>query len=117
MLITLLSLFSLSELPKVEVQLSFGDKIVHAVFYAFLTIFCYLFMLVEWQKYKKRRTLLVSSVLSFIYGMIIEGLQYVLPYKRSADWFDVLANSLGVFLAILVIRCIIDRNKALKTIN
>ena len=37
-----------------------------------------------------------------IFGAIIEIIQYFLP-SRSAEWYDLLSNSVGAFLGIIVI--------------
>jgi VanZ family protein len=116
-LLTLLSLFSLKSLPKLEVQFTFGDKLVHAVFYFILTILHYLYQKLENKKYTDRTALYIVVSFSFIYGMVIEGLQYMLPYKRSADWLDVVANTVGILLAIWVIPHVVRKIKALKKIN
>ncbi|XLS29813.1 VanZ family protein [Flavobacteriaceae bacterium M23B6Z8] len=104
-------------MPKLDLQFSFGDKLVHLIFYLVLTILLYLYLRKEHQKYQKRKVLTIASVFSLIYGMIIEVLQGILPYKRSADWLDVVANSVGIVFAILIIVMVIDKSKALKRVN
>lgn len=100
-----------------EVQLSFGDKLVHAFFYFVLTITSYLYLSKDYKKFKNSVALRISAIGSFIYGMIIEGLQHILPYKRSADWLDVLANGIGTLIAFIAILYILDKNKAQKEMN
>ena len=100
-----------------EVQLSFGDKLVHAFFYFVLTILGYLYLNNDHKKFTGKLALKISALFSFIYGMIIEALQHILPYKRSADWLDVVANGIGTLIAFIAILYLFDKNKALKKIN
>lgn len=104
-------------MPKLDLQFSSGDKLVHLFFYFTLTVFTYLYLRLERQKYNRRKALIVASLFSLIYGMIIEVLQGILPFKRSADWLDIVANSTGIVLAILIIVMIIDKSNALKRVN
>ncbi len=47
--------------------------------------------------------LIKSCILAFIYGIIIEILQGELTTSRSADFNDVLANSIGIVIGILLV--------------
>jgi len=55
-------------------------------------------------KYKSFTTAHIISLLSGIslFGIIIEVLQLTLTDYRAFDWFDVLANTAGVILGLLV---------------
>ena len=75
-------------------QLPFKDKLVHFIFYfVFVVLWCF-----GLHKTDKIKILLIAVV----YGIIIEILQYVLTENRTADFYDVLANSSGAFLAFFV---------------
>ncbi len=72
------------------------DKVVHVAAYAVLA-----FLL--------RRGLLASSVAApavvavlaaVAYGVLVEGIQSLLPWRR-AEWWDLGANALGAVLAVL----------------
>jgi len=93
-LITVLSLISFDRTPSFMLQLPFKDKLVHFIFYfVFVVLWCF-----GLHKTDKIKILLIAVV----YGIIIEILQYVLTENRTADFYDVLANSLGAFLAFFV---------------
>ena len=93
-LITVLSLISFERTPSFMLQLPFKDKLVHFIFYfVFVVLWCF-----GLHKTDKIKILLIAVV----YGIIIEILQYVLTENRTADFYDVLANSLGAFLAFFV---------------
>jgi VanZ family protein len=53
------------------------------------------------------RLTLTTSIIAF--GIIIEYLQLYLTDYRSFDWWDVLANSVGVFLGITAFSLFIKR--------
>lgn len=72
---------------------SYTDKIVHFTFYFVAN---YLFL-----KSKFSKKYLISLVLIF-YGIIIEVFQENFTKSRHFDFYDILANSLGVILALML---------------
>ena len=44
-----------------------------------------------------------ALIAGILFGALIEGLQYVLPIHRSADWLDLAADTIGAVLGILVV--------------
>ena len=73
------------------------DKIVHFLMYVLLT---YLVLL----NVKPKKCLVKESIFvvlsCILYGIVIEVIQEVMKLGRSFDFFDVLANSAGVFCAL-----------------
>lgn len=98
--VAIASLISASFLPKVDVGISFMDKLVHATFYMVATFLLYL----HFRKSQDNRIFYKIGVFCFLYGTIIEVLQYALPYNRAFEWMDMIANGTGVVLAILLIK-------------
>lgn len=96
--ITIASLVSLNNMPKVEVP--GNDKTIHFIFYFVFTLLWY-FALEK--KIKKELLKFIIVCAAIIFGIIIEVLQSVLTQNRQADVFDALANSGGAFVAFLVI--------------
>jgi VanZ family protein len=77
---------------------SFGDKLQHAVSYVAMGLwFGALF---------HRRHLLWVALALFAFGLLIEGLQAVMPFGRAAEWRDVVANTSGIVIAMLLTRFI-----------
>ncbi len=95
--ITILSLISLKEIPKLGS--SFDDKIYHFGAYALFTVTWFNFFRLSSTKYK----ILFSASIAFSYGIIVEILQGTFTTYRTEDAADVLANSLGVLFAIVII--------------
>ena len=94
-----LCLANFKSLPKVGI--SGADKYVHVTLYFVFTIL--------WSCHLKTRnsigffSLIKVVIASIIYGSLIEMAQGVFTTTRKADIMDVLANTLGSILAIVVI--------------
>nr|WP_255610482.1 VanZ family protein [Robertkochia sp. 3YJGBD-33] len=84
----------------VDIQVSHADKIVHVLFYFMNT----LFFAYHFRKKLTDSLLFKISVGLLAYGMIIEVLQYVMPFQRAFEWYDMLANLTGILAAIVLIK-------------
>ena len=91
------SLSNVGGIPKLGS--SFDDKIYHFLAYAILTFLLYNFIVTISAKSK----LLLSASIAVIYGIIIEGLQSILTDFRTPDYFDVIANTIGVLFTIALL--------------
>ncbi|MEP0214770.1 MAG: VanZ family protein [Cellulophaga sp.] len=114
-LITLLSLFSFSNTDLPSVKIPNIDKLVHFTFYSVATILGVL-SLKEFFKVKKVKSLIVwYLVFSLIaYGIIIEVLQNTVTVTRSAEFLDFVANTIGVFIGLIVANRLFLRERILK---
>lgn len=94
------------------------DKLVHFVFYFVAAI---LGMLSAREQlgasFSLVKTVLLVITGIVIYGMIIEVLQDVLTSDREGDIMDVLANSLGAFCGVWLIKSLFSGNGRLKWKN
>ena len=104
--ITILSLIDLSKAP---VDVGGSDKFSHTVAYFFLTLF-WLYGVVKTES--RNRAVIWVVLLCFIYGIIIEALQGTITAYRTASYLDILANSIGIVLAVLTFQ-IVERKKPL----
>ena len=95
--IILASLISISKAP--EIPIKNLDKLVHATFY-----FGFVALWVLAKPKKQRGLVLISAVLL---GGLLELAQGAMHQHRSADWYDFMANTVGAFLAFLLINKII----------
>lgn len=98
-LIAILSLITVEGI-KSTIAIPHKDKMVHFVFY-------FVFVLL-WFGVKKAsgNSKKVSQTIFFLavgYGLLMELLQNLLTASRTADVLDVLANTLGAFMALLYI--------------
>jgi VanZ family protein len=106
LLLTILSLISIGGVPRLGS--SIDDKIYHFIAYTIFTILCFNLLNTPQVKYK----ISISVVIAIIYGIIIEVLQSVISNSRTSDFYDVVANSLGVVFGVIVIGFF--RNRKLK---
>ena len=102
-LATLLGIAYLS-LTEIEFQtpdFSFNvvDKLAHAAIYGVAMFFGGFFIL-EKNKEKKlgNKTLLVLGFTLFVYGLILEALQHLLPVNRWGEIWDAVANGFGIVI-------------------
>ncbi len=102
--ITLLSLFSFSGIDTEGWELPHEDKLVHFVFYFFAVVLGVLCLTERSRERRNSKGLIVPVIVfSIIYGIVVEGLQWIMPFGREADFWDILANSLGAILGGLLI--------------
>jgi VanZ family protein len=85
-------------MPSVEVPGK--DKTIHFIFYFVLTL---LWNFALQKKYKIWSLKFIIVIAVIIFGIIIEVLQGVLTKNREADIYDVMANSAGALIALIVI--------------
>ena len=79
------------------------DKMLHAGAYLFLVLFWKIFFIIKKDNSSSYKSnLLWVGLGCFLFGMLIEVLQGTLTSYRTPDWWDIVANSTGVILAVLV---------------
>jgi VanZ family protein len=94
-------LIKASDLPQVEVPNL--DKVIQATFHFVFTVLWFLFFKKKLKTSNIFRSLLISFVFSFFFGVTIEIMQQVFTTTRSADVLDELANLSGASLAVITI--------------
>lgn len=99
LLILVGSLIPSNNIPDIQ----FSDKLIHVIFYA---IFAFLLFLAVDQQNKKTNTLVSrwKSVLliGVSAGAVVELIQMSLTESRSGEWLDVIANILGMLIALII---------------
>ncbi|MGS2727406.1 VanZ family protein [Psychroserpens sp. BH13MA-6] len=96
--LTIASLINIGRVP--DLGSNFDDKIYHVIAYFILTILLFNYL----NKQQISHVLLKTGVIVIIYGIIIEVLQYILTSYRTLDFYDAMANTFGVILAIIAIK-------------
>jgi len=74
-----------------------GDKILHVICYFFLTVIYY------FSFHNSKNQIFFSSLTAFSLGICLEFLQSLKIFQRQFDFFDILSNTIGISLAILII--------------
>ncbi|WP_340075298.1 VanZ family protein [Leptobacterium sp. I13] len=110
-LVAILSLFSLPDTISNTEFIPHSDKITHIIFYNVMTLAWFFYFKTTKTKYKQ---IIAISIAALIYGIIIEIIQAILPYGRTAEWLDGIANAIGVTLAILLLYTLPLKSKSLK---
>ena len=91
------------------------DKCIHTFFHLVFTFVWFLFFYKQLKLDSIFKPLLISFLLSFLFGIGIEILQGLITTTRSADVLDGVANLIGALLAVsLVVVC--DKYNILKRI-
>jgi VanZ family protein len=112
--VTLACLLPAKNLPDAVPSIPYLDKIAHFVFYmvAILLAGLALYRRNPQKEYKRKDVYIVMGIL-FVYGGLIELLQLYLPGGRSAEWTDILANTLGLLTGLASFKRLFHEVKAL----
>lgn len=80
-------------------SISVSDKIYHLIAY-FLLMLSWLYVFCKKEKFQKNVKYVILGCI--IFGIIIEILQGVITSYRTASYLDIVANTIGVLLAVLI---------------
>ena len=108
-IVLILSLIPSSTTPQLSaVKIPHFDKIIHFIFYFVLSFLLMLRFNITKYKINKIYVILISIIVSTIYGGMIEIMQDILTTERVADIFDFLTNfvgaTIGTFLFIVLLK-------------
>lgn len=96
-IILVLSITPGNYIPPVEFKLIAPDTLAHFVFY-FVLVYLHL----QWKKSSTNISKLIILSISIIYGFSIEIIQGTLILGRFFDVFDVLTNTIGSILGLII---------------
>lgn len=95
--LSILSLVRLTDVPKLNT--GYDDKIAHFVLYAGLCLFWFM----SFHALKSKSSLVLASLLSIVFGLVIEILQGIVSIHRTTEIYDLVANCLGVLTMAFII--------------
>jgi VanZ family protein len=107
-----LSLINLADTPVKELGLS--DKVMHGGAYFGLNLLWMFFVIFNYKNNRFLAKILVISLAAIVFGIFIEVLQDRLTTYRQLDLYDVLANSIGVVSAGIIVWLLKDSLIRLK---
>ncbi len=117
-LVTMLSLFSFSDLDANTVEIPYSDKIAHFAFYfGFVWLGGHAAFTGRTKGFGLKKMLLWLFLAAVAYGTIIEVLQHTVTTDRSAEWSDFFANCLGASTAGLLLFWYFSRQGRVKIKN
>lgn len=93
------------DIPKIEGL----DKIVHFLMYAALSFALSRDFYVQKTSFSSVKMVMWAVVIPILYGGLIEVLQENFFPPRSGDWYDWLADSLGVIVSFLLCRIFVPK--------
>jgi VanZ family protein len=93
-----IGILSLIKMPQEGIPIESSDKFLHTVAYFFLML-TWLYSYSRKEDFYKRIKFLILGCL--IYGIVLEALQGAFTSYRTGSYLDILANSLGIVLAVL----------------
>ena len=91
-------------------DINISDKAIHLTAYLILTL-CWLIAVAN--RFKVLNISIFVVLLVFFYGIIIEVLQKVITNYRQFDFFDILANLVGIIIAFILF-FIVSKKKCIK---
>jgi VanZ family protein len=113
--VTFSSLYSFKDSDLSNLNIPYGDKVVHFIFYFVAAVLgsMFFFETIE-EKSIRIKYLKILAISLIFFGIIIEVIQGTMTVNRSGDVFDALANSLGVILGIIAIFSQFQGQRGLK---
>lgn len=105
LVICLGSLLPSSDLPSNSFfsQIPYFDKIVHCGLYFVFTILLASGFTKQYQG-ERAKAYLVSGLIAFSIGAMIEFIQTMMHMGRSGDFYDAVANTTGIVLALILFK-------------
>ena len=113
-IILYLCLIRASNLPTVNIL--YIDKCVHAFFHFVFSLLWFLVLRFYYKNQSSSMLLGIVFVLSLFFGIAIELFQTFFTISRNGDVIDVLANTSGALLAIIMIK-LLYKNDFLSKIS
>ncbi len=112
----LLTVSSLVKLGKISVgNFNPTDKLLHlGAYFGLVVLWKVYFMQKDKPQTTYKKNLFKIAGLAVLFGMLIEVLQGVLTSYREPDWYDIMANTAGILLAVIIF---LFFEKILKRLN
>ncbi len=104
-----IAFLSLMQLGKSPINISHLDKLEHAIAYCTLG---FTWMMAIKKSHHNLGVRYLIAMACFFYGIIIEVLQTTITSYRTASVLDVLANMVGIGIALSLFKLIFKKNKA-----
>jgi VanZ family protein len=101
------SISSGENLNKVGIlHFKYSDKIVHFIFYFSLSI-TLLTALYKNSNFLYKKQIIATLTISILYGLLMEFFQYAFTQTRSAEFLDVISNTVGAIIGITLFPLIV----------
>ena len=85
--------------PSIDISLTLVDKLAHFLMF-FFTMMWFMYVSKKW---------LVTAVSLLLLALVLEWIQMNYIINRSFDWFDWIADGIGIVLCFLILPVLIDK--------
>ena len=85
--------------PSIDISLTLVDKLAHFLMF-FFTMMWFMYITRKW---------LVAGVSLLLLALVLEWIQMNYIINRSFDWFDWIADGIGIVLCFLILPVLIDK--------
>ena len=85
--------------PSIDISLTLVDKLAHFLMF-FFTMMWFMYITRKW---------LVAAVSLLLLALMLEWIQMNYIINRSFDWFDWIADGIGIVLCFLIFPVLIDK--------
>ena len=85
--------------PSIDIELILFDKLLHFLMF-FFTMMWFMYITKKW---------LVAAVSLILLGLVLEWIQMNYIINRSFDWFDWIADGIGVVICFLLLSVLVDK--------
>ena len=99
LVLSLLSYLHFMQPPSIDLTLTLVDKLAH-FFMFFFTMMWFMYVSKKW---------LVTAVSLIFLALVLEWIQMNYIINRSFDWFDWIADVIGIVLCFLLLPFLIDK--------
>lgn len=98
-----IAVICLMPMPQVSNAPKDSDKVIHLLVYFIFTLIWFLYYFLRVKTENFNQSLIKCVGLALIYGILIEVVQEIATVSRSADFKDLIANSIGILTGVIVI--------------
>ncbi len=85
--------------PSIDISLALVDKLAHFLMF-FFSMMWFMYITRKW---------LVAGVSLILFSLMLEWIQMNYIINRSFDWFDWIADGIGIVLCFLILPVLIDK--------
>ena len=99
LILSLVSYLHFMQPPSIDISLTLVDKLAHFLMF-FFTMMWFMYVSKKW---------LVTAVSLLLLALVLEWIQMNYIINRSFDWFDLIADGIGIVLCFLLLPVLIDK--------
>ena len=99
LILALLIYLHFMQLPSIDISLTIVDKFAHFLMF-FFAMMWFMYITKKW---------LVAGASLILFGLMLEWIQMNYIINRSFEWYDWIADGIGIALCFLILPVLIDK--------